>query len=212
MLETPCIQRYSLTVAPCCQGGNVSSDKPSGADNQQERPLAAEWVVGFVDGEGCFGVPIFRNRTCRSGWQCQPEFAVVHGGEEHLSPIWSADVFRMRFGDRESPRRESSAGDGTLRRRRLSDLSERVIPFFVANPLFTAKASDFACFSRVVSLMREGVHLRMDGLELIAGISETMNNRKPSRLAESSEAIRRPSDLDGSDEDMVLASRRRGGN
>jgi hypothetical protein len=31
----------------------MSSDKPSGAGNQQERPLAAEWVVGFVDGEGC---------------------------------------------------------------------------------------------------------------------------------------------------------------
>ena len=30
-----------------------SSHNPSGADNQQER-LDADWVVGFVDGEGCF--------------------------------------------------------------------------------------------------------------------------------------------------------------
>ncbi len=57
----------------------MASDNPSGAGNQQERPLAAEWVVGFVDGEGCFSVPTFRNRSCRLGWQVQPEFAVVQG-------------------------------------------------------------------------------------------------------------------------------------
>ena len=55
-------------------------DNVSGADNQQERSLTAEWVVGFVDGEGCFSVPIFKNRTCRLGWQVQPEFVVVQGG------------------------------------------------------------------------------------------------------------------------------------
>jgi len=59
----------------------MSSDKPSGAGNQQERPLTAEWVVGFVDGEGCFCSPIFRNRSCRTGWQVQPEFAVVQGAK-----------------------------------------------------------------------------------------------------------------------------------
>jgi hypothetical protein len=190
----------------------VSSDKPSGADNQQERPLAAEWVVGFVDGEGCFGVPIFRNRTCRLGWQCQPEFAVVQGARS-ISVLHGLRTFfgcgSVTVSHREGSHRQDMGRFGV---RRLSDLSDCIIPFFVAHPLFTAKASDLACFSRVVGLMREGAHLRMDGLELIAGITETMNHRKPSRLAESSEAIRRPSDLDGSDEDMVLASRRRGGN
>jgi hypothetical protein len=30
----------------------MGSENPSGADNQQERPGFAQWVVGFVDGEG----------------------------------------------------------------------------------------------------------------------------------------------------------------
>ena len=59
----------------------MSSENPSGADNQQERPGFAQWVVGFVDGEGCFSVPIFQNRTCRSGWQVQPTFTVVQGAK-----------------------------------------------------------------------------------------------------------------------------------
>jgi LAGLIDADG endonuclease len=70
----------------------VNSDKPSGAGNQQERPLAAEWVVGFVDGEGCFSIPIFQNRTCRLGWQVQPEFAVVQG-ERSVSVLHALEKF-----------------------------------------------------------------------------------------------------------------------
>jgi hypothetical protein len=51
----------------------MKSDKPSGADNQQERPSSSSWldqipcdlgnwVAGFVDGEGSFNVPIRRER------------------------------------------------------------------------------------------------------------------------------------------------------
>jgi hypothetical protein len=189
----------------------MGSDKPSGADNQQERPLAAEWVVGFADGEGCFSVPIFRNRTCRLGWQCQPEFAVVQGVRSvavlhalrHFFECGAVTVNR-----RSDNHRQDMARFGV---RRLTDLSDCIIPFFEAHPLCTAKREDFIRFSTVVGLMREGVHLEMEGLELIARIAETMNRRKPSQLAESSEAIRRPSDLDGSDEDMVLAPWRHGG-
>ena len=35
------------------------SDNPIGAGNQQES-LSPDWVVGFVDGEGCFYVGVNR--------------------------------------------------------------------------------------------------------------------------------------------------------
>ena len=68
MLETPRIRRYSFIVTPHGDHVTVSSDNPSGAVNQQERPGAEEWAVGFVDGEGCFSISVVRNTTCRSGW------------------------------------------------------------------------------------------------------------------------------------------------
>ena len=40
----------------------MRSDKPTGAGDQQERPGIEQWIVGFVDGEGCFSdriVPFF---------------------------------------------------------------------------------------------------------------------------------------------------------
>ena len=58
---------------------DMFGENPSGAGNQQERPDYEQWVVGFVDGEGCFSVPIFKNATTKCGWQVQPEFVVVQG-------------------------------------------------------------------------------------------------------------------------------------
>jgi hypothetical protein len=54
-------------------------DNPSGAGNQQERPGVEQWIVGFVDGEGCFSCPIQKNSTMGMGWQVQPRFVVVQG-------------------------------------------------------------------------------------------------------------------------------------
>jgi len=38
----------------------MGSDNVRGAENQQERLMAIGWVVGFVDGEGCFSCSIYR--------------------------------------------------------------------------------------------------------------------------------------------------------
>ena len=52
-----------------------SKNAPS-AGNQQER-LDPWWIVGFVDGEGCFSVSAFKNFTCKSGFQTLYEFVVT---------------------------------------------------------------------------------------------------------------------------------------
>ncbi len=156
-----------------------------------------EWDVGFVDGEGCFSIPIFQNRSCRLGWQVQPEFAVVQG-ERSVSVLTSLEKF-FECGIVSVNRRHDNHHQDIWRFsvRRLADLRSRVVPFFKANPLRTAKASDFAGFEAVLEMMGQGAHLRMDGLERIAEIASTTNRRKQSRLVESSETIRQPPHLDG---------------
>jgi hypothetical protein len=171
----------------------VGSDKPSGADNQQERPGFAEWVVGFVDGEGCFSVPIFRNRTSRFGWQVQPTFTVVQG-EKSVHALHQLEQFFM-CGQVGRHTRHDNHRERLCRYtvRRLSDLSNLIIPFFEEHPLVTAKADDFKTFAVIVRMMDSGLHLRADGMFQIAEMTQTMNRRKPSRYLESSEATRRPS-------------------
>ena len=189
----------------------MSGDDPSGAGNQQERPGIEQWIVGFVDGEGCFSVPIFRNRTYRIGWQVQPAFAVVQS-ERSVRVLHELEEF-FGCGGVYINRRHDNHREHLYRYdvRSPRDLSSRIIPFFEEHPLRTAKDDDFRKFSAIVRMKSQGLHRTVEGLTQIAKIVETMNSRKPSRFLESSEAIRQPALLDGRGEDMVLASWRHEG-
>jgi hypothetical protein len=182
----------------------MSSENVTGAENQQERPGFEQWIVGFVDGEGCFSCPIQRNEQMTLGWQCQPRFAVVQGQRsvhvlESLKDYFGCGkIYRNR---RHDNHREDLWVFNVWNRK---DLSEIIVPFFDANPLRTAKLEDYLKFRQVLKMMDLRMHLTDDGLRRIAVIQQTMNHRKRSRFLESSEAIRQPPLLDGRGEEMVL--------
>ena len=68
----------------------MGSDNPSGADNQQETEttleLDAHWIVGFVDGEGCFSVAVHANPGAPHGWQLTPVFQVYQHEAHRVVP------------------------------------------------------------------------------------------------------------------------------
>jgi hypothetical protein len=171
-------------------------DNPSSAENQQERPGLEEWIVGFVDGEGCFSCPIQRNHIMTLGWQLQPVFSVVQG-ERSIRALEIIQTFlgcgRIYRNRRHDNHREDLMSYQVYRR---ADLLEVIIPFFEAHPLITAKRDDFDKFAAIVRMMDKRLHLTVEGLVRIGRITETMNHRKPSRFLESSEAIRQPTLLD----------------
>jgi hypothetical protein len=170
----------------------MSSENPPGAVNQQERPGFEQWVVGFVDGEGCFSISVVRNVGCRLGWQVQHEFSVTQAAtsrpalEELLEFFGCGSIIRNNRNDNHRHRMMRYA----VKRR--SDLVGRIIPFFEEHPLRTAKQKDFESFCEVISMMSSDLHLTQSGLRKIAQITETMNRKQRSRYLESSEAIRQP--------------------
>ena len=174
----------------------MGSDNPSGAGNQQERPGIEQWIVGFVDGEGCFSISVVRNQGCRLGWQVQHEFSVTQGASSRSA----LDLLVEEFGCGyviENPRNGDHHEDllrFSVKRR--ADLVGTVIPFFEEHPLRTAKRLDFARFVAILRTMQEGVHLEEEGLRWIARETEHMNRRQRSRYLESSEAIRQPTPTD----------------
>lgn len=170
----------------------VSSENPTSADNQQERPGVEQWIVGFVDGEGCFSISVVRNRGCRSGWQVQHEFAVVQAAPSRAALELCKEFFacgRIIESVRRDNHRHPLLRFSVKRR---ADLVERVVPFFEEHPLVTAKQSDFEWFTHVVHQMERREHLTEAGLRDIAQVTERMNRRGRSRFLESSEAIRQP--------------------
>ena len=118
----------------------MDSDKPIGAENQQERPGFEQWIVGFVDGEGCFLISVVRNRGCRLGWQVQHEFAVTQAASSRTALEGLGRFFecgRIIENSRHDNHRVPLLRYSVKRR---ADLVERIIPFFEDHPLMTADA------------------------------------------------------------------------
>lgn len=122
----------------------LSENEPS-ADNQQER-LNPWWIIGFVDGEGCFSVSRFRNKTTKSGFQDFPEFVITQGVSSHNVMVAIKNYFNC--GHIYINRRYDNHHEHLLRYcvRKKSDLLSIIIPFFQTHPLQTAKRKQFEVF------------------------------------------------------------------
>jgi hypothetical protein len=137
----------------------MESENPSGADNQQERLFNCGWIAGFVDGEGCFSCPIFRNRNTKLRWQVQPAFVVVQSASSWVVLDDLASIFgcsKVYVNQRHDNHREPLARYyGSW----IADLRDVIVPFFQEHKLRTTKSVNFDKFVRVLSLMEERKHL-----------------------------------------------------
>ena len=187
LLESLSIPSYSSLLS--IKGSENAMD----ADNQQERLKTVGWVVGFVDGEGCFSVAIQRCRVMKLGWQVFPEFVVTQGARS-LPALETLQRF-FGCGRIHVNRRHDNHKEHLYRFcvRAVRDLREKVLPFFRENPLRTAKRQDFELFAEVLQLMEHKKHLDSEGLQEIAEIVCRINRQKTPLFLESSETIRRTS-------------------
>lgn len=133
--------------------------------------LSAQWIAGFVDGEGCFHISINPHPEMKAKYQVLPEFTVVQHKRDvqilfALKNYFQCGVVRVNHGDRMA-----------FRVRSLKHLSSIIIPFFMKHPLKTKKRIDFEKFRDVVLMMERQEHLTPEGIAKIRAIVESMNKR-----------------------------------
>ena len=58
------------------------------------------------------------------------------------------------------------------------NITQKIIPFFLAYPLQGAKRKEFKDFVKVAELMKNKAHLNKYGLEEIRGIKSGMNSKR----------------------------------
>jgi hypothetical protein len=185
MLENPCIPGYSSDDQSSSDDREAGSDNPSDAENQQERLVKIGWIVGFVDGEGCFSIHFVKQpgrvsrRGYKTGFQVGHEFAVTQGARSVECLQMLKEFFGV--GDIYINRRRDNHKEHLYRYSvvRRSDLLRVVIPFFQQYRLRTAKRSDFAKFVDCMKVIETNAHLTTSGLLQIVEIAETMNHCKP---------------------------------
>ena len=100
--------------------------------------LDAQWITGFVDGEGCFHVGINSHHEMTAGFQVLPEFTVVQHERDvqilhALKAYFGCGVVRVNHGDRMA-----------YRVRSLKHLLEHIVPFFVEQNLAGKQIDSYA--------------------------------------------------------------------
>lgn len=133
--------------------------------------LSPDWIVGFIDGEGCFHIGINKNMEVRFGYQILPELTVVQHKRDInllylLRTVMGCGVVRRNHEERYC-----------WRVRNLENLAEIIVPFFEKHPLKSKKNVEFQKFARVVRLMRQSKHLTEEGFNEISKIASEMNRR-----------------------------------
>lgn len=135
--------------------------------------LEAQWIVGFVDGEGCFHVGINKHPDMKVGYQVLPEFTVV----QHKRDIQILYAFKSYFGCGVV---RSNHGDRMAYRVRSQvHLLELIIPFFEKHKLKTKKGIDFRKFRKILLMMQKREHLTAEGISRIREITSEMNRGAP---------------------------------
>ena len=148
---------------------NILSNKitPHGADDKSFE----DWLVGFTDGEGCFCITFQKKQALTTKLEVRPSFSVSQNSR-------SLDSLKSILGFFKVGAIRISAHDGTHKyeTRSLTDLKEKVIPFFLKNPLRTTKQQDFEKFHKICILITQNQHRNGTGLKEIITIAYTMNN------------------------------------
>lgn len=155
----------------------LSDDLKSTFSSIASRPIVIQhivkdpnWLAGFVSAEGCFTIMIANSSGNSTGSRIQLKFLIT----QHFRDEQLIKSFIEYFGCGKAYKRNSSnAIDFVVGR--LSDIRNKIIPFFKKYPILGNKAKDFEDWCKVAEMLNEKKHLTVEGLEQIRKIKSVMN-------------------------------------
>jgi len=135
------------------------------------RRNVAEYISGFVDGEGCFSVSFTKRPRFLVGWETKPSFSVSQNYDRAQPLFIMQKYFECGF-------MRDGKTDNTIKYevRRLDDLLEKVLPHFEKHPLLSAKQRDVESLKRICLIMKNNEHITERGLQKILPIAFSMNS------------------------------------
>lgn len=131
------------------------------------------WLVGFVEGEGCFFILITKSEASKSGIRVQLKFSITqHSRDLELIKSLAAAAKYLGCGN---PYLISTRSTVEYRVNKFSDIDEKILPFFYKYPLRGQKYKDYSDFHRVADIIKVKGHLTAEGFEQIRKIKLGMN-------------------------------------
>lgn len=169
---------------------------PNWKDIQLERPdfiftniPDPNWLAGFSSGDGSFNIKIGSSTSTRSGYRVQLRFSIGLNIREKVLIESIVTYFNLEGSSIKSKSvSEDSAPEHknvyfgsnsvNLQVVRLSDIMDKIIPFFEKYPIQGQKSLDFKDFKRVTYMLNNKEHLTSEGLNKILEIKASMNEER----------------------------------
>jgi hypothetical protein len=131
--------------------------------------LNPNYIVGFVDGEGCFCISINRNGQRLPEVRLIFEIELRDDGESILQEIKEVldcgNIYRLTY-----DRYQKWRPHVKYKVSNFTDISEKIIPFFKKYPLQAKKQFSFLKFCQVAEMMKNKEHLTLEGVEKIRAL------------------------------------------
>nr|YP_009059715.1 LAGLIDADG/HNH endonuclease [Parasitella parasitica]AIO05765.1 LAGLIDADG/HNH endonuclease [Parasitella parasitica] len=134
--------------------------------------LNPHWVLGFVDGEGCFHVSVSKNNNTSLGYQVTLEFTISQHIRDKELMMKLIKFFGCGYVT------QTTSNHLQFRIRNRNDLRTKLYPFFDIYPPLTIKSLDYLDFKLVHSMLDDKLHLTQEGLDKIRTIQTRMNRNR----------------------------------
>lgn len=125
--------------------------------------LNPHYIVGFVDGEGCFSITLNRNGTRLPEARLIFEIELREDDEKILQSIKEllncGNIYRLTY-----DRYEKWRPHVKYKVSNFKDISEKIIPFFKKYPLQAKKRQSFENFCQAAEIIRTKRHLTPEGI------------------------------------------------
>jgi len=141
--------------------------------------LPSWYIVGLVEGEGCFAVTISKHKTKRLKKDVRLIFEIELRGDD--KEILEKLQYTLGCGNLYYLKYERYGWKPHIKYAIKShkEIFRFLIPFFKKYPLQGKKRKDFKDFCRVALLIKRKRHLTEEGIKKIEEIRKFMNERRP---------------------------------
>lgn len=139
---------------------------------EQHMTLSDDWIVGFVDGEGCFSVGQSKNSKLRFGHQIQAEFTVV----QHVRDIQLLHKLKKHFGCGSVAQNHGDRYH--YRVKNLEHLLTIIIPFFEKHKLQTNKRHQLTVFKEICLGLEAKKHFTKEGYDELLKLKQRLSDLK----------------------------------
>ncbi|MBW2978374.1 LAGLIDADG family homing endonuclease [Candidatus Woesearchaeota archaeon] len=149
-----------------------------------EDPFTVGYICGFIDGEGCFNITIFKNDSLSTGLTICPQF-MIHVTKDNrkilnfIQKTLNSGIISFSKSSYQRDVRNLRARDAS--KYRIAKINDCIKLAEFLDGKLRVKQKDLESWKKILKIIEEGRHLTKKGILEVAKIRDEMNNPQKSK-------------------------------